>query len=179
MFDIESLKSKSDTELTKISKDLGIGVKKTSDINEKIYAILDFQASNPQTIKDYLGPQDKGNDAGNEGAAQPKKRGRKPAAKAEVVKTTEETAKPEAPVKEARKKVEAPKAEVPVEEATKVTEETSQPEKKAKKKELQKAPQPAEAKNNAGRKKLRKLQKLLKLWLLPKKETQAIPQQKK
>lgn len=51
MFDIESLKSKSDTELTKISKDLGIGVKKTSDINEKIYAILDFQASNPKRLR--------------------------------------------------------------------------------------------------------------------------------
>jgi len=54
MFDIESLKSKSDTELTKISKDLGVKVKKGSDINEKIYAILDFQASNPQVAKTYL-----------------------------------------------------------------------------------------------------------------------------
>ncbi|EHM8031339.1 transcription termination factor Rho, partial [Elizabethkingia anophelis] len=176
MFDIESLKSKSDTELTKISKDLGIGVKKTSDINEKIYAILDFQASNPQTIKDYLGPQDKGNDAGNEGAAQPKKRGRKPAAKAEVVKTTEETAKPEAPVKEARKKVEAPKAEVPVEEATKVTEETSQPEKKQRKR-VTKAPQPAEAKTTPEEK-APEASEAAEVVAPAKKETQAIPQQK-
>ncbi|AIL43960.1 transcription termination factor Rho [Elizabethkingia anophelis] len=176
MFDIESLKSKSDTELTKISKDLGIGVKKTSDINEKIYAILDFQASNPQTIKDYLGPQDKGNDAGNEGAAQPKKRGRKPAAKAEVVKTTEETAKPEAPVKEARKKVEAPKAEVPVEEATKVTEETSQPEKKQRKR-VTKAPQPAEAKTTPEEK-APEASESAEVVAPAKKETQAVPQQK-
>ncbi|HFK5573533.1 transcription termination factor Rho [Elizabethkingia anophelis] len=176
MFDIESLKSKSDTELTKISKDLGIGVKKTSDINEKIYAILDFQASNPQTIKDYLGPQDKGNDAGNEGAAQPKKRGRKPAAKAEVVKTTEETAKPEAPVKEARKKVEAPKAEVPVEEATKVTEETSQPEKKQRKR-VTKVPQPAEAKTTPEEK-APEASESAEVVAPAKKETQAVPQQK-
>ena len=176
MFDIESLKSKSDTELTKISKDLGIGVKKTSDINEKIYAILDFQASNPQTIKDYLGPQDKGNDAGNEGAAQPKKRGRKPAAKAEVVKTPEETAKPEAPVKEARKKVEAPKAEVPVEEAAKVTEETSQPEKKQRKR-VTKAPQPAEAKTTPEEK-APEASESAEVVAPAKKETQAVPQQK-
>lgn len=176
MFDIESLKSKSDTELTKISKDLGIGVKKTSDINEKIYAILDFQASNPQTIKDYLGPQDKGNDAGNEEAAQPKKRGRKPAAKAEVVKTPEETAKPEVPVKEARKKVEVPKAEAPVEEAAKVTEETSQPEKKQRKR-VTKAPQPAEAKTTPEEK-APEASESAEVVAPAKKETQAVPQQK-
>ncbi|MCT3900129.1 transcription termination factor Rho [Elizabethkingia anophelis] len=176
MFDIESLKSKSDTELTKISKDLGIGVKKTSDINEKIYAILDFQASNPQTIKDYLGPQDKGNDAGNEEAAQPKKRGRKPAAKAEVVKTPEETVKPEAPVKEARKKVEVPKAEAPVEEAAKVTEETSQPEKKQRKR-VTKAPQPAEAKTTPEEK-APEASESAEVVAPAKKETQAVPQQK-
>ncbi len=89
MFDIESLKSKSDTELTKISKDLGIGVKKTSDINEKIYAILDFQASNPQMIKDYFGSPNKDNVAEGD-VPQPKKRGRKPAAKTEVKESNEE-----------------------------------------------------------------------------------------
>ena len=69
MFDIESLKSKSDTELTKISKDLGIG-EETSDINEKFTLILDFQASNPQTIKGITSDHGiKGNDAGNEEAA--------------------------------------------------------------------------------------------------------------
>ncbi|MCW2465602.1 transcription termination factor Rho [Elizabethkingia anophelis] len=162
--------------MTKISKDLGIGVKKTSDINEKIYAILDFQASNPQTIKDYLGPQDKGNDAGNEEAAQPKKRGRKPAAKAEVVKTPEETVKPEAPVKEARKKVEVPKAEVPVEEAAKVTEETSQPEKKQRKR-VTKAPQPAEAKTTPEEK-APEASESAEVVAPAKKETQAVPQQK-
>ncbi|KAF5295519.1 hypothetical protein FQR65_LT19889 [Abscondita terminalis] len=71
-------RSKSDTELTKISKELGIGVKKTSDINERIYAILDFQASNPQMIKDYLEPQGKAGDTESKETPQPKKRGRKP-----------------------------------------------------------------------------------------------------
>ena len=47
MFDIESLKSKSDTELTKISKDLGIGVKKTSDINEKFTLYWIFRHPTP------------------------------------------------------------------------------------------------------------------------------------
>ncbi|KUY15971.1 transcription termination factor Rho [Elizabethkingia miricola] len=176
MFDIESLKSKSDTELTKISKDLGIGVKKTSDINEKIYAILDFQASNPQTIKDYLGPQDKGNDAGNEEAAQPKKRGRKPAAKAEVVKTPEEPAKPETPVKEVRKKAETTKAEVPVEEAAKVTEETSQPEKKQRRR-VTKTPPPVEAKTTPEET-APEASEPVEVVAPAKKETQAVPQQK-
>lgn len=176
MFDIESLKSKSDTELTKISKDLGIGVKKTSDINEKIYAILDFQASNPQTIKDYLGPQDKGNDAGNEEAAQPKKRGRKPAAKAEVVKTPE-PAKPETLVKEVRKKAETTtKAEVPVEETAKVTEETSQPEKKQRRR-VTKTPPPVEAKTTPEET-APEASEPVEVVAPAKKETQAVPQQK-
>ena len=85
MFDIESLKSKSDTELTKISKDLGIGVKKTSHINEKFTLYWIFRHLTLKRLR-ITSPQDKGNDAGNEEAAQPKKRGRKPAAKTEVIK---------------------------------------------------------------------------------------------
>jgi len=73
MFDIENLKSKSDIELTEISKTLGINVKKNSDTNEKIYAILDFQASDPVAVKDYLS-----SDAKKEPKAETKKRGRKP-----------------------------------------------------------------------------------------------------
>jgi len=84
MFDIENLKSKSDIELTEISKTLGINVKKNSDANEKIYAILDFQASNPQAVKTLL-PKNEGlKDA--ETKPEPKKRGRKP--KAIVVDTS-------------------------------------------------------------------------------------------
>jgi len=80
MFDIENLKSKSDVELTKISKTLGINVKKNSDANEKIYAILDFQASNPQSVKDYLSSKTDNTESPteNEAKPEPKKRGRKP-----------------------------------------------------------------------------------------------------
>ena len=110
MFDIESLKSKSDTELTKISKDLGVSVKKNSDTNERIYAILDFQASNPQVTKDYLsgGTEAK---AAPEASAEPKKRGRKPGAKAVAKKPAE--AAPEKVTEPVKEEVvaEAPKAE--------------------------------------------------------------------
>ncbi len=54
MFNIETLRSKSVTELTKILKDLGVKVARTSNDNDKIFAILDFQASNPKVTKDYF-----------------------------------------------------------------------------------------------------------------------------
>lgn len=53
MFNIETLRSKSVTELTKILKDLGVKVARNSNENDKIFAILDFQASNPKVAKDY------------------------------------------------------------------------------------------------------------------------------
>lgn len=54
MFNIEVLQSKSSTELTKICKDLGIKVSRNSTENDKVFAILDFQASNPQKTKEYF-----------------------------------------------------------------------------------------------------------------------------
>lgn len=54
MFNIETLRSKSVTELTKILKDLGVKVARNSTENDKIFAILDFQASNPKVTKDYF-----------------------------------------------------------------------------------------------------------------------------
>ena len=54
MFNIETLRSKSVSELTKILKDLGVKVARTSNENDKIFAILDFQASNPKVSKDYF-----------------------------------------------------------------------------------------------------------------------------
>jgi len=92
MFDIENLKSKSDIELTEISNFLGINVKKNSDANEKIYAILDFQASNPQTVKDYLLSESQ-KTKNDEKKIEPKKRGRKPktdSVEAEKVKNINE-----------------------------------------------------------------------------------------
>ncbi len=53
MFNIETLKSKSDADLTKITKDLGVKLAKNSTDNDKIFAILDFQASNTKVAKDY------------------------------------------------------------------------------------------------------------------------------
>ncbi len=53
MFNIEKLRSKSVTELAKILKDLSVKVARNSTDNDKIFAILDFQASNPKVAKDY------------------------------------------------------------------------------------------------------------------------------
>ena len=53
MFNIETLKSKSDTDLAKITHDLGVKVAKNSTENDKVFAILDFQASNSKVAKDY------------------------------------------------------------------------------------------------------------------------------
>jgi len=54
MFNIETLRSRSVTELTKILKDLGVKVARNSNENDKIFAILDFQASNPKVTRDYF-----------------------------------------------------------------------------------------------------------------------------
>ena len=53
MFNIETLRSKSDTDLTKITNDLGVKLAKNSTDNDKVFAILDFQASNTKVAKDY------------------------------------------------------------------------------------------------------------------------------
>lgn len=54
MFDITSLEEKSATEITQITKDLGIKIKRGSTVTDKIYAILDYQSTHPQQTKDYL-----------------------------------------------------------------------------------------------------------------------------
>lgn len=53
MFNIETLRSKSVTELSEILKDLGVKVSRNSTNNDKIFAILDFQASNPKVTREY------------------------------------------------------------------------------------------------------------------------------
>ncbi|SDE63957.1 transcription termination factor Rho [Riemerella columbipharyngis] len=116
MFDIESLKLKSTAELTKITKDLGIKTKRGSTDDEKIYNILDFQASNPKIMKEYFGTNNKNKDGKtaeepivktNEKPA-PKKRGRKPKkntdeAPAEAKQSTDEAAVDAATSKEPQK----------------------------------------------------------------------------
>lgn len=53
MFNLEILRSKSIAELTKIAKDLEVKLPRNSDENTIIFAILDFQASNSKTAKEY------------------------------------------------------------------------------------------------------------------------------
>ncbi|MGC4130524.1 MAG: transcription termination factor Rho [Bergeyella sp.] len=92
MFNIETLRSKSDAELTKISKDLGVKIARNSTENDKIFAILDFQASNPKTAKEYYNATETSVKTEEkeqpQAAASQKKRGRKP--KTEQAPTTEE-----------------------------------------------------------------------------------------
>lgn len=70
MFNIEILQSKSDTELTKICKDLGIKISKSSTDNDKVFAILDFQATNSKVVKDYYDTTQVSNDKENKAPEQ-------------------------------------------------------------------------------------------------------------
>ncbi len=86
MFNIETLRSKSDEELAQLSKDLGVKLAKKSSPEETVFAILDYQASNPKIIKDYLNATQenmtkKTEENPSENPAPAKKRGRKPAEK--------------------------------------------------------------------------------------------------
>ncbi|MBS1548689.1 MAG: transcription termination factor Rho [Bacteroidetes bacterium] len=53
MYNIETLRSKTDSEVTSILKGLGLKVARNADDNDKVFAILDYQASNPKVVKDY------------------------------------------------------------------------------------------------------------------------------
>ncbi len=100
MFNIETLRSKSDSDLTKITSDLGVKLAKNSTENDKVFAILDFQASNTKVVKDYYSAT-------------------------ETPMNTEEQKTP-APKKPAAKKpVARKKAEKPVENSTEVSHEDS------------------------------------------------------
>jgi len=132
MFNIETLRSKSVTELTKILKDLGVKVARNSNENDKIFAILDFQASNPKVTKDYFNttevtatsaeekPVEKPKPAPKKTAA---KKTAKPKAETEV-KETPPAAEPEVPKTEDAP-VEEVKAEAEVAQET--TEEKPAP----------------------------------------------------
>ncbi len=113
MFNIETLRSKSVTELTKILKDLGVKVARTSNENDKIFAILDFQASNPKVTKEYFNSTE--------------------------VSENKEEPLPEKPVKTTSRKTTAPKKTakkvLPEAEAEK-KEEQETPEKEIKKEEI-------------------------------------------
>ena len=102
MFNLETLRSKSIAELTKIAKDLGVKTAKNSDDNTIIFAILDFQASNTKVAKDYFNATEKSNTTDEPAAETPKpvrkQTTRKKAAAAKEPVNSEETpaaAKPE------------------------------------------------------------------------------------
>jgi len=126
MFNIETLRSKSDEELAQLSKDLGVKLAKKSSPEDTVFAILDYQASNPKIIKDYLNATQenmtkKTEENSTENAAPAKKRGRKPAEKPKeensvpaetpVIAVTEEA--PAAVVKEEAKAPNPPKKKTP------------------------------------------------------------------
>ncbi|GGG46446.1 transcription termination factor Rho [Epilithonimonas arachidiradicis] len=109
MFNIETLRSKSDEELAQLSKDLGVKLAKKSSPEDTVFAILDYQASNPKIIKDYLNATQenmtkKTEENSTEKASPAKKRGRKPAEKpqepVEATPVAETSVKEEAPAEE-------------------------------------------------------------------------------
>lgn len=120
MFNIETLRSKSVTELTKILKDLGVKVARNSTENDKIFAILDFQASNPKVAKEYFNATESSTDTGEETA---EKTVKAPARKAALKKTA---AKPKTEVKAPTEQ--KPKAEEKIETEEKPSEEPKQEE---------------------------------------------------
>ena len=128
MFNIETLRSKSDEELAKLSNDLGVKLAKKSSPEDTVFAILDYQASNPKIIKDYLNATQenmtkKTEEKPSENPAPAKKRGRKPVekpkeentipAEAPVIATTEEVPVTEAAVKEEAKAPNPPRKKTP------------------------------------------------------------------
>ena len=108
MFNIETLRSKSVTELTKILKDLGVKVARNSTENDKIFAILDFQASNPKVAKEYFNATEISTNTEEKPAEKPAKA---PARKAAPKKTAAKTKAEAKPAEETKPKAEE-KAEV-------------------------------------------------------------------
>ena len=108
MFNIESLQSKSTTELTKICKDLGIKLARNSTENDKVFAILDFQAANPKVAKEYYNATEEKSENTTENQTPEKKttkrkRVEKPAEENISDKKEETESKTEKPAKEEKK----------------------------------------------------------------------------
>lgn len=125
MFNIETLRSKSVTELTKILKDLGVKVARNSTENDKTFAILDFQASNPKVAKEYFNATEISTNTEEKPAEKPAKA---PARKAAPKKTAAKTKAEAKPAEETKPKAEE-KAEAEVKEP--VSEEQKSEETKA------------------------------------------------
>lgn len=121
MFNIETLRSKSESDLAKILKDLSVKVSKNSTDNDKIFAILDFQASNPTVAKEYFASTET-----------PLIKEEKPAIAKKTAVKRPRLKKEEEPQKEEEKKVENNSEKL----------ETPKPETPKKKSPKQKSPQP-------------------------------------
>ena len=92
MFNIETLRSKSLSELTKIAKDLGVKVPRNSTEETIVFAILDFQASNAKVAKEYYNATEITMEENNEKPVveeKPQKVKAKPAAKKKAEKPAE------------------------------------------------------------------------------------------
>ena len=153
MFNIESLQSKSTTELTKICKDLGIKVARNSTENDKVFAILDFQAANPKVAKEYYNAAEEKPENTTENQTPEKKTTKRK----RVEKPAEEN------VSDKKEETES-KTEKPAKEEKKTTPKTKKSPKNTKEKEAN-APAAAveenisEEKNNDGEKPLKKKNK--------------------
>ncbi|WP_261510825.1 transcription termination factor Rho [Chryseobacterium paludis] len=141
MFNIETLRSKSVTELTKILRDLGVKVARNSTENDKIFAVLDFQASNPKVTKDYFNTtetsitaEDKAVEKEIKAPAPAKKAAPKRTAKpkTEVTAPTETTPIADDKIEEKQVVSETPKQEEVTSSATEENSASSQAKKKRK-----------------------------------------------
>ena len=153
MFNIENLQSKSTTELTKICKDLGIKVARNSTENDKVFAILDFQAANPKVAKEYYNAAEEKPENTTENQTPEKKTTKRK----RVEKPAEEN------ISDKKEETES-KTEKPAKEEKKTTPKTKKSPKNTKEKEAN-APAAAveenisEEKNNDGEKPLKKKNK--------------------
>ena len=145
MFNIETLRSKSESELTKITKDLGVKLARNSTDNDKIFAILDFQASNTKVAKDYFNATETTMTTEENAAPAPKKTARKPAPKKKIEQPVEVSAEIQF------ENAEAPVAEIPSEKPLeipspeKVENQESEPQKPQQRKKRQRVNTPKEA----------------------------------
>lgn len=142
MFNIETLRSKSVTELTKILKDLGVKVARNSTENDKIFAILDFQASNPKVAKEYFSATESSIDTEEQATEKPAKApARKPAPKKTATKPKTEAKAEQRPKAEEKTETEVIPSQEPIQEEVKAepaetAEETASPAAKKKRKRV-------------------------------------------
>ncbi|SFI36242.1 transcription termination factor Rho [Halpernia frigidisoli] len=142
MFNLETLRSKSEEELAKISNDLGLKNPKNSSENDKIFGILDFQASNTKVAKDYYNTTEKPVESTSPTTSEEVKPVKKPAPKKRPVKkVVAET--PELPLA-------APTEETAENTSEQAVENNSEP--KAENTSAQKSPEPSKTRKRVEKK---------------------------